>query len=249
MKDIFKRVVAYIIDIVLVSVVITVLTSNSYINKDYDKYTDVYQEYKNFSDNYNEFLTEIEEIYNEEVVTQESIDLLLKNHSDYEKYIKKINVSQSLSEGDYEKITTDIKKYYEDRLIDYSYKLSKLSIIQTIISVLCILMYFVVIEYYLNGKTLGKKLLKLQVVSNNGKKLTILNYLIRSLILNEVIISLMNIIFILVLSKNNYITYNQIIYFVTYTLEMAILFMVMFNKDNRGLHDYASNTKVISLNG
>lgn len=248
MKDIFKRVVAYIIDIVLVSVVATVLTSNSYINKDYDKYTDVYQEYKNFSDNYNELLTEIEEIYNDEVVTQESIDLLLNRHSDYEKYIKKINVSKSLSEEDYEKITTDIKKYYEDRLIDYSYRLSKLSIIQTIISVLCILMYFVVIEYYLNGKTLGKKLLKLQVVSNNGKKLTILNYLIRSLILNEVIISIMNIIFILILSKNNYITYNQIIYFVTYALEMAILFMVMFNKDNRGLHDYASNTKVISLN-
>ena len=50
---------------------------------------------------------------------------------------------------------------------------------------------------------------------------------------------------LIVLSKSNYITYNQIIYVVTYILEMVIMFMIVFDKNNRGLHDYISNTKVI----
>ena len=49
----------------------------------------------------------------------------------------------------------------------------------------------------------------------------------------------------MVLSKSNFIEYNKIIYVITYILEMFILFTIVFNKDNRGLHDYISNTKVI----
>ena len=50
---------------------------------------------------------------------------------------------------------------------------------------------------------------------------------------------------VIVLSKNDYLIYNEIIYVVNYIMEMAIIFMMGFTKDNRGLQDYVANTKVI----
>ena len=134
---------------------------------------------------------------------------------------------------------------YYDIEINYSYKLSKNSIITTIISLMCILFYFVVFQFYLNGQTLGKKIMKLRVISNNNKDLNILNYLVRSLIVNEVFINIVSVVCLAFLSKNNYLTYNNIIYVITYILEMVILFLIVFDKNNRGLHDYISNTKVV----
>ena len=87
--------------------------------------------------------------------------------------------------------------------------------------------------------------MKLKVVSNNLRKLNIVNYLIRCLIVNEVFINIISLICLILLSKNNYITYSKLIYVITYILEMAMLFMIVFDKNNRGLHDYISNTKVI----
>ena len=58
-------------------------------------------------------------------------------------------------------------------------------------------------------------------------------------------ISLLSVICVLVLSKNSYFAYNKIIYVITYVIEMSILFTMSFDKNNRGLHDYVSNTKVI----
>ena len=235
MKIIFKRLVAYVIDIVLVSLLATVITSNNYINKDYKKYQDVYKDYEKYATKYNDFIEDLEEL---------EVSELKDRYEDYSKYLENIDTDE-LSEKDIEKIKTDSKEEYQKKLENYSYKLNKLSIVPKVISILCILLYFVVFQYYFDGQTLGKKLMKLQVVSNNGKQLTILNYFLRSLILNEIIINLISIICILTLNQSNYMIYNEIIYYVTYVLEMTIIFMIMFDKNNRGLHDYAANSKVI----
>lgn len=235
MKIIFKRLVAYVIDIVLVSLLATVITSNNYINKDYKKYQDVYKDYEKYATKYNDFIEDLEEL---------EVSELKDRYEDYSKYLENIDTNE-LSEKDIEKIKTDSKEEYQKKLENYSYKLNKLSIVPKVISILCILLYFVVFQYYFDGQTLGKKLMKLQVVSNNGKQLTILNYFLRSLILNEIIINLISIICILTLNQSNYMIYNEIIYYVTYVLEMTIIFMIMFDKNNRGLHDYAANSKVI----
>lgn len=235
MKIVFKRFTAYIIDIVLVSLLATILTSNSYINKDYNKYQETYKEYEKYSNNYHDFINDLEDL---------KVSELKEEYKNYNKYLENTD-NEDLSEKDIKKIKTELKEEYEEKIKNYSYKLSKLSSIQKIISMLCILLYFVVFQYYFNGQTLGKKIMKIQIVSNNGKQLTILNYFIRSLILNELVINIISIICILTFNKNNYLIYSQIIYYVTYVLEMTIIFMIMFDKNNRGLHDFASNTKVI----
>lgn len=217
MKIIMKRFVAYAIDILLISAVSSLITSNSYINKDFKKYMNVSEEYETFYDNYEESVEALDEALEYETITKDEYDSKLAN----------------------------INKEFDEKNIDYNYLLIKLSVVPTIISILFILLYFVVIQYYLNGQTIGKRIMKLRVVSNNGKKLNILNYLLRSLILNSVFINVLTVIFVLTLSKRGYLIYNEIIYVVNYVIEMAIIFMMCFDKNNKGLQDYVANTKVV----
>lgn len=217
MKIVIKRFVAYAIDILIVSMISSLITSNTLINKDYKKYMDTYEKYENIVDKYEENRESLQDSLENEEISDDEYDIKLEKLND---------------------------KFDEDN-VNYNYKLIKLSIVSTVVSMLVILLYFVVIQYYFNGQTIGKKIMKLRVVSNSTKKLNILNYLIRSLILNSVLINILSIIMVLVLSKSSYLIYNEIIYVVNYAIEMTIIFMMGFTKDNRGLQDYVSNTKVI----
>ena len=217
MKIVMKRFIAYLIDVLIVTIISTFITSNTYINKDYKKYLETYESYDAFYEEYEDSKESLEETLEYESITED----------EYEEKLEKLN-------SDFDK-----------KNIDYNYKLIKLSVVTTIISILLVLLYFVVIEYYMGGKTIGKKIMKLRVVSNSGKKLNILNYLLRSLILNSVLINILSVVFVLVLSKSGYLIYNNIIYVVDYVIEVAMVTMLCFNKDNRSLHDFIANTKVV----
>ena len=205
---ILRRIMAYFIDIILVVMVSTLITSNKYIDINYSKYQKVYNEYKTCSDEYESLLKDSEE--------------------------------EKLDEKESDKLDK-----YEEKLNNYSYRLSKLSFVPRFMGIILSLFYFVVLQFYFNGQTLGKKIMKLRVVSNDNKNINIFSFLIRSLIVNEIFISSLNLICILFLSKNAYFTYSKVIYFVTYFIEILIVFTIIFSKDNRGIHDILANTKVI----
>lgn len=206
---ILRRITAYFIDIMLVVMVASLITSNKYIDINYSKYQKVYDEYKTCYDEYESLLKEFEE---------GEIDKVERNN---------------------------LEKEYEEKLENYSYKLSKLSFVPRFMGIVLSLFYFIALQFYFNGQTLGKKIMKLRVVSNDSKNLNIFSFLIRSLIVNEIFISILNLICVLFLSKNVYFTYNKIIYFVTYFIEILIAFTIIFSKDNRGIHDILAHTKVI----
>lgn len=240
---IFKRVIAYLIDIVLVISISTLISNNSYINKDYNKYKKTYKEYEEKYTAYENFTNDIGEKYKDKKLNEKEIKELINTYPSYKKYFNDVKEIDKDNYDEFiEKINNDFKSIQEN----YSYKLSKYSIIPGIIRIMSFLLYFVVIQFYV-GNTLGKKLMKLKVVSNDNKQLNILNYFIRSLIVNEVFVNILNIIFMLILSKNNFIIYSNIMYVITYAIEVSIIFMMAFTKDNRGLHDYAAQTKVVEL--
>ena len=245
MKTVLRRIGAYLIDIILVSLIATILSANKYINKDYEKYTNVYNGYIDKYEKYNEYYEELENSYKDNTITQKEYNNLLTYSEEYIKELINSYDDKKITKDEYEIILNDTNTIYSKIETNYSYKLLKYSIMTTIISLMCILFYFVVIQFYFDGKTLGKKIMKLKVVSNNDKELGLVNYLVRSLIVNEVFINVLNIVLLIVLSKNSFIAYNKIIYVITYILEMIIIFMIVFDKNNRGLHDYISNTKVI----
>lgn len=187
-----KRIIAFVIDIVIVSLVVSLINLLP-LDPYKDKYKDAYEKYN-------------------EVV---------------------------------QKSTEDEKNDYKDEIIELNYEVYKYRTYSSMFSATALILYFGVLPLVMNGQTLGKKIMKLRVVSNNEKKLNFWKYLIRIVILNNIWLSLINIGAVYVVNgvKFYYVTY--VISMLSSLIYMLNLIMVMFRKDNRGLHDMVAGTKVI----
>lgn len=124
------------------------------------------------------------------------------------------------------------------------YDMNKETIVLTIVTVVISIGYFVIFNYFMNGQTLGKKAMKLRIVPSSGK-LTMNNYLIRSLLINSNLLNILGVILILFLNKKNYLVINDIITYIFGAFYLASFSMILFRKDEKGLHDIITNTKVI----
>ena len=183
-----KRIIAYTIDIMLVSIITSFLAQVTFFNPNYDKYEETYDEYN-------------------KIVEAEDID--------------------------------------KDKVIELNYDLYQYRVYNSCISIATLILYFGVFEYFYNGKTLGKKLMKLKVVSNKDKKLNVGNFALRIFILNNMIFTILIMASVFIFDKT---TFYYIVY-VSSLLESLVLMinllMITLRKDNRGLHDILSGTIVI----
>lgn len=187
-----KRIIAFVIDIVIVSLVVSLINLLP-LDPYKDKYKDAYEKYN-------------------EVV---------------------------------QKSTEDEKNDYKDEIIELNYEVYKYRTYSSMFSATALILYFGVLPLVMNGQTLGKKIMKLRVVSNNEKKLNFWKYLIRIVILNNIWLSLINIGAVYVVSGVKFYYATYVISMLSSLIYMLNLIMVMFRKDNRGLHDMVAGTKVI----
>ena len=134
----------------------------------------------------------------------------------------------------------------DDKLVNTAYNLSYYGIYVLIITLVVKLLYFVVFTYYNDGKTIGKALLKLKIKRKSNRKLKVIDLLIRSAIGYGLIFDLINILLLKLCDAKSYISINGIVSYFEYGLFAAIIIMILFRKDNRGLHDLIADTKVIS---
>lgn len=144
---------------------------------------------------------------------------------------------------DSEEGSTDVK----DELISLNYEVYKYKTYSSLISAAIFVLYFGVFQYVLKGQTVGKKIMKLKVVSTNNKDVSILRYILRIVVLNNIWLAFLNMgaVYIFDGIKFYYVTY--VISLISSILYMMSLIMIMFRKDNRGLHDFVASTKVIEL--
>ena len=118
-------------------------------------------------------------------------------------------------------------------------------IIYKVLNIIFILGYFTILPYFWNGQTIGKRVMKIKVMSEEDEKVTIVNYLIRNLIngLGHVILILL---FLYLLPNKMYFAVQLILSFIQIILVMTSIYMILYRKDKRGLHDVFSGTKVVS---
>lgn len=193
-----KRVLAFILDMLIVTVVVSAITTWTNIDFYKEKYEETYSEY------------------------MELVDELEGNE--------------------------DAVSIFEDRIIELNYDVYKYQVINSAISIAVIILYFVVLQQYLNGQTIGKKILNLQVVSNDdGKKVSAFNYFIRVLILNNVIFTLLSMIAVYIIKGKEFYYFIYILSLLQSVVYMANVLMVIFRRDGRGIHDMLAGTKVIDL--
>lgn len=245
LKPLMKRVAAYMIDLFIVLIIASLVSSIPFLNKNMDEYQKTYDEYEEKYNEYAEYVTLLQESYEDEEINEEEYAKLTENETYKEIIISKYEDTK-LSEGEYKEIIEEINEEFDSVANDYVYILGKQGVSNSIITLVCTLLYFGVIQYFLKGQTIGKKLLKLKVVSASDKKINIFNYILRSLIVNDILLNAIGIVFLLLASQKTYTGANNILGILISVVEAVIIFLVLTREDQRGLHDLLFNTKVIS---
>ena len=134
---------------------------------------------------------------------------------------------------------------YLDRTLELNYELQKSSMVVNSLNIVLYVGYFIVFGYLNKGQTIGKKICKIKVVNNKDDKLSIWNMIVRSLFIYGIFTLLYSVIFVNILNKEMFgysyviVSYLEIIFMIT------AIFMVLYKKDGRGLHDIIANTNVI----
>ena len=200
MDLVLKRIMAYVIDILIVSICMTPLLNWSVINPYIDEYTENYTEY-----------TELLEQANAGDIDPEDAE-------------------------------------YEEKIIDLNYQINKYKVVSSSISAGSLLLYFALLQWALKGQTIGKKIMKIKVVANReDKKLNIGNYILRSLILNNIIFTIVLIVGVYLFKEDGYYNLSMIVSYLQLLVMSIIMLMIVLRKDFRGLHDIVAGTKVIDV--
>ena len=187
----FQRLAAYIIDILVVSLIASLLSSPFIKTKEIEtlqsKYFDTMEKYVNQDINTNEYTAEI---------------------------------------------------------INIQFQLTQLNGLVTIITILVSLLYFVVYQLYNQGQTMGKKILKIKVVSTDGE-LSMNQLIFRSFIANNILLDIISIIFVIFSTKSIYFYCVGLFSILQYVLIIISIIMIFTTKEGLALHDKFVHTKVV----
>ena len=249
MKKIFKRFLAYLIDLFIVSIISSCIMVIPFINVNRDDYNKNYKKYNELYNNYNKFSQDLADYYDDNKLDNDEYEKLISDNKDYSNIVSKYYKDGKLSEKNYNKLSDDVNEVFEDKYKSIYYKLSKYSVIGNIVQVIVIFAYFVGINLLTKGQTVGKKIMKLQIINNkdSSSKVSALSYFIRTLILYNPIYYLAIIIGVYVFSSNDFYNWALVWSNIKNYLDIIIVIMVVIRLDGRGLHDLLAGTRVIVL--
>lgn len=136
---------------------------------------------------------------------------------------------------------------YFERWTMINQQIDQECVIYFIFNILLILVYFVLLPYVWNGQTIGKKLMKIKTASTDGTKVTIVEYLIRNMLVNGLGELILILLFLYLLPSTMYFIFSSILTFIQLILVIVSISMILYRKDKRGLHDILSNTEVVMV--
>lgn len=135
---------------------------------------------------------------------------------------------------------------YWNRYATILIQMDRENVPRIIINLLLLLSYFVLLPYYWDGKTIGKKLMKLKIVKSDPKeKISMNDYLIRTLVVNGIASCLILLSMVYLLTELQYLTATIICSFVQILLVIISSFMIIYRKDKKGVQDFISGTQVV----
>lgn len=132
-----------------------------------------------------------------------------------------------------------------EEMLTVSYDLDRYGVYTSIITLGVTFLYFVGFQYITHGKTAGKLIMGIEVVSTDKKPLNIRQLLLRSAIINSLLPSLILILMITFMSKQLYIKTSVFVELIHYGLLIACFAMAVYREDGLALHDKIAKTRVI----
>lgn len=139
----------------------------------------------------------------------------------------------------------DVKEY-TDIVLEDNYNISKGTVLISLTSIIIYILYFVVYQVYNNGQTVGKKLMKIKVKSITDESLSINTMLFRALIIYGIATNIINLMLILLLKKELYLSISNTISIIQSLIVIISVFMILFSKQKRGIHDIITKTEVVN---
>lgn len=133
---------------------------------------------------------------------------------------------------------------YKDFANDYIYDGCKLSIYEEIYTIIITCIYFGIIPLFMEGATLGKKIMKLRVVKKDGEKIGYVRLLLRTIVLFGLPFNIICLIGLAALNKHTFMSLYMVSSMLSYALEFAIIITTLLKEDKRGLHDLIAGTLV-----
>ena len=137
-------------------------------------------------------------------------------------------------------------KDYTDIVLEDNYNISKGTVLISLTSIIIYILYFVVYQVYNNGQTVGKKLMKIKVKSITDESLSINTMLFRALIIYGIAANIINLMLILLLKKELYLSISNTISIIQSLIVIISVFMILFSKQKRGIHDIITKTEVVN---
>lgn len=134
---------------------------------------------------------------------------------------------------------------YVDEVKGISYQLSQKQGVVSLVTLFLAVLYFIVYQYYNNGQTIGKKLMKIKVVSSTDTEITMNSFIFRSLIVNSILVDMISFAIVIFGNETAYFYGVAICGIIKYTLLLICGFMVMWSKSGMGLHDRIAHTTVV----
>lgn len=245
MKYIYSRVIAYIIDMLLVVIVSVLLSRISFINPDLDNYNKYNKLYSEFNLNYQNYVSDLGKYFSNSIISENEYNKLVSKYEDITSPLVNFYDDGEITKEEYDKIITETNKNFmkENKIIYHD--LSKYSFIYNIILFVVLVLYFIVFNIVSKGQTIGKRLLGLRIVSSTDKEVSILSYIIRCIILYGPLYYVAEIVGLKLLNINDFYTLSLIVSNLKNYILVATFMFIMFRKDNRGLHDLVCKTKVV----
>lgn len=243
-KFIYKRIGAYIIDVVLLSLLGTFLSGLPFLNPSYEESKELSKKYVDLFGDSLSVTRDIDKYREDETISKEELDELKKYENllpVFEKYEEEIKGKDEIN-----KLLDEVNTYYSDSFNKDARKIKRLDLYRDIIQLVLIVLLLVIVPTYSKGVTVGKALFKLRVVKEDDKDATIVNHLIRAVILYGVVFSIISMIFAQTLSAQDFYQYDNVVAKISNAVLLTTLGFMVFRQDCRSLHDLIAGTKVIS---
>ncbi|MBQ8681946.1 MAG: RDD family protein [Bacilli bacterium] len=249
MKKLFKRFVAYAIDMMVIVLIAQSLSGVPVINKQLDKYNKYYDNYVELYKTYSAFKIDLTNDFEDKELTEEEYNSLIEEHKSYEEILKEKYEDKKLTEKEYKKLNTKVDDEYNEEYKKIYYKIEQNSIAYFVIYLIATLLYFIGFNKYTNGQTLGKKVMRLKIVNSKDESspVPVWSYLVRTIILYQPIYYIVKLIGVTLMDIDMYYTVTSVFYNIQYYLEILIIIMIMMRLDGRGPHDLLAQTRVIML--
>ena len=126
--------------------------------------------------------------------------------------------------------------------------IDKNSAIYNVVNAFVIIGFFIVVPYFNDGKTVGKTIMKIKVVRDDGELLSMNNLVIRNFITTSLAYMMLSLSLLYITPSMFYFIATIIFGFLQILLVILSAFMVIYRRDKRGFHDVIAKTSVIKIN-